>query len=96
MRNRMISMLFMFSEKTTLATTYEYINGNMESSISEIRWEHNLTAAALAISFTESGDQEMYKIVSYGGEPTTLMLAIRKTQPEYDYGYYNIETCVKK
>ena len=66
----------------------------MESSISEIRWEHNLTAAALAISFTESGDQKMYKMLSYGGE--TMTLEISKKQPEYDYEYYNVETYVKK
>ena len=33
-------------DNTGTYTTYEYIDGNMESSISEIRWEHNLTAAA--------------------------------------------------
>ncbi|WP_423804912.1 hypothetical protein, partial [Parabacteroides johnsonii] len=83
-------------DNTGTYTTYEYINGNMESSISEIRWQHNLTAAALAISFTESGDQKMYKIMSYGGEPMTLTLEISKEQPEYDYKYHNVETYVKK
>lgn len=81
-------------DNTGTYTTYEYINGNMESSISEIRWEHNLTAAALVISFTESGDQKMYKMLSYGGE--TMTLEISKKQPEYDYEYYNVETYVKK
>lgn len=38
----------------------------------------------------------MYKIVSYGGEPMTLVLEIRKIQPEYNYEYYNVETYVKK
>lgn len=83
-------------DNTGTYTTYEYFNGNMDSSISEIKWEHNVTAAALAISFTESGDQKMYKIVSYGGEPMTLVLEIRKIQPEYNYEYYNVETYVKK
>ena len=83
-------------DNTGTYTTYEYINGNMESSISEIRWQHNLTAAALAISFIESGDQKMYKIMSYGGEPMTLTLEISKEQPEYDYKYHNVETYVKK
>ena len=83
-------------DNTGTYTTYEYINGNMESSISEIRWEHNFTAVALAISFIESGDQKMYKIGSYGGNPTTVTLQIHKIQPEYDYEYYNVETYVKK
>lgn len=83
-------------DNTGTYTTYEYFNGNMDSSISEIKWEHNVTAAALAISFAESGDQKMYKIVSYGGEPVTLMLEIRKIQSEYNYEYYNVETYVKK
>lgn len=83
-------------DNTGTYTTYEYFNGNMDSSISEIKWEHNVTAAALAISFTESGDQKMYKIVSCGGEPMTLVLEIRKIQPEYNYEYYNVETYVKR
>lgn len=48
-------------DNTGTYTTYELINGNMESSISEIRWEHNMTAAALAISYIESGDEKCIK-----------------------------------
>ena len=83
-------------DNTGTYTAYEYINGNMNSSISEIKWEHNVTAAALAISFTESRDQKMYKVMSWGGAPMTLVLEIHKIQPEYNYEYYNVETYVKK
>lgn len=83
-------------DNTGTYTAYEYINGNMNSSISEIKWEHNVTAAALAISFTEFRDQKMYKVMSWGGAPMTLVLEIHKIQPEYNYEYYNVETYVKK
>lgn len=55
-----------------------------------------LLAAALAISYVESGDEMTYKIISCGGEPMTLTLEIRRVEPEYDYEYYNVETYVKQ
>lgn len=81
-------------DNTGTYTTYEYINGNMESSISEIRWEHNLTASTLAIRYIESGDQKTYKIQSWSS--TALILITHTKQPEYNYEYYNVETYVKK